>query len=116
MSVLDELVGEVAADPESIGLILHGSLRPAVDKPDSDYDLVRVVSDERYAALRERDELLERRAGAHRRRTSSYASPERLRLRAESTDGYTPMYVTARVVADKDGAVAALVEGDRRER
>ena len=40
----------------------------------------------------------------------SYASPEGLRLRAAATDGYTPMFVNAKVVADTDGEVAALVE------
>jgi hypothetical protein len=109
MSALDELVGEVTADPESIGLILHGSHAAGVDGPGSDYDLVRVVTEEKYAALRERDELLERRPGPPKA-DISYASPERLRLRAGSTDGYTPMYVTAEVVADTDGQVAALVE------
>ena len=46
MSVLDELVREVAADPDSIGLILHGSRAAGVDGPDSDFDLMRVVTDE----------------------------------------------------------------------
>ena len=39
MSVLDELTAEVEADPESIGLILHGSRAAGVHGPDSDYDL-----------------------------------------------------------------------------
>lgn len=109
MSVLDELVAEVTADPESIGLILHGSRAAGVGGPDSDYDLVRVVTDEALAARRDRDELRERRPGPPEADVV-YASPERLRLRAESTDGYTPMFVTAEVVADTDGQVAALVE------
>lgn len=109
MSVLDDLIREVTADPDSIGLILHGSRAAGVDGPDSDYDLVRVVTDESYAARRDRDQLLERRPGPPRA-DLSYASPEALRRRTESTDGYTPMYVNASVVADTDGEVAALVE------
>ncbi|MDQ3065539.1 MAG: nucleotidyltransferase domain-containing protein [Actinomycetota bacterium] len=108
MSVLDEIVSEVRNDPESIGLILHGSRSAGVDGPDSDYDLVVVVTAGRYATLRDRDELLERRPGPPKA-DISYASPERLRLRAEATDGYTPMYVTASVVADTNGEVAALL-------
>ena len=50
------------------------------------------------------------------RPTSVYASPERLRLRADTTDGYTPMFVNAEVVADTDGQVAALVEAIVGER
>ena len=107
MSVLDEIVAEVAADPDSIGLILHGSRAAGVDGPDSDYDLVWVVTDASHAARQDR--LREIRPGPPKV-DISYASPERLRLRAESTDGYTPMYVTAQIAADTDGQVAALVE------
>ena len=109
MSVLDELVREVAADPDSIGLILHGSRAAGVDGPDSDFDLIRVVTEESYAARHDREELRERRLGPPKG-DISYASPEALRLRADATDGYTPMFVNAKVVADTDGEVAALVE------
>ena len=106
MSVLDEVVGEVNADPESIGLILHGSRAAGVHKRDSDYDLVRVVTDE---SLEAREQLRERRPGPPLV-DMVYSSPARLRLRAETSDGYTPMFVTAEVVADTEGQVAALVE------
>ncbi len=109
MTVLDELAAEVADDPDSIGLILHGSRAAGVHGPDSDYDLVWVVTGDAYAARRERGELREKRPGALMA-DIVYESPERLRLRAASTDGYTPMFVTARVVADTDGQVAGLVE------
>ena len=109
MSVLDELVREVAADPDSIGLILHGSRAAGVAGPESDFDLVRVVTDESYAARHDREELRERRPGPPEA-DISYASPEGLLRRADATDGYTPMYVNAEVVADTDGRVAALVE------
>jgi len=109
VSLLDELVAEVTDDPDSIGLILHGSRAAGVHGPDSDYDLVRVVTDASYTARRERDDLREKRPGVPGA-DIVYASPERLRLRAESPDGYTPMFVTARVVADTGGEVAALVE------
>jgi hypothetical protein len=107
MTVLDEIVADVTADPDSIGLILHGSRAAGVDGADSDYDLVWVVTDASYAARGDR--LHEIRPGPPKV-DISYASPERLRLRAESTDGYTPMYVTAKVAVDTDGQVAALVE------
>lgn len=109
MSALDEVVREVAADPASIGLILHGSRAAGVDGPGSDYDLVRVVTDASYAARSDGREIRERRPGPPKM-DIVYASPEGLRLRAKSTDGYTPMFVNARVVADTDGEVAALVE------
>jgi hypothetical protein len=110
MSVLDELIHEVAADPDSIGLILHGSRAAGVDGPESDFDLIRVLTDESYAARRDREELRERRPGPPKA-DISFASPAALRLRADTTDGYTPMFVNAEIVADTDGRVAALVEG-----
>jgi hypothetical protein len=109
MSVLDEIVREVAVDPDSIGLILHGSRAAGVDGPDSDFDLLWVVKEESYAARRDREELRERRPGPPKA-DIVYVSPGRLRLRAVSTDGYTPMFVNAKVVADTGGEVAALVE------
>ncbi len=109
MSILDEITAEVTSDPESIGLILHGSRAAGVHGPESDYDLVRVVTDASYAARLERGELRDKRPG-NPGADVVYASPERLRLHGEATDGYTPMFVTAQVVADTDGEVAALVE------
>lgn len=109
MNVLDELIGEVTADPGSIGLILHGSRAAGVHGPDSDYDLVRVVTAEIYAARSERGALREKRPG----RPGAdivYASAERLRQHVASTDGYTGMFVTASVVADADGEVTELLD------
>jgi hypothetical protein len=108
VSLLDELAAEVADDPESIGLILHGSRAAGVHGPESDYDLVRVVTDASYAARAESGELREKRAGAPGA-DIVYASAERLRSHAASTDGYTGMYVTAQVVVDRDGEVESLV-------
>ncbi len=103
MTGLDELIAEVKADPDSIGLILHGSRPAGTHGPDSDFDLVRVVTDESYAEHREK------RPGPPVLDVV-YSSPERLRLRAETTDGYTGMFVTATVVADTNGEVAGLLE------
>ncbi len=109
MSVLDEIVRDVVDDPDSIGLILHGSRAAGVHGEDSDFDLVRVVTDESYAARRDREELRELRPGPPKA-DISFASPEALRVRANATDGYTPMFVNAKVIADTSGEVAALVE------
>ena len=109
MSVMDEITAEVRDDPESLGLILHGSRAAGVHGPESDYDLVRVVTAAAYAARRDRDELRDRRPGPPEA-DIVFSTPERLRERVEWTDGYTPMLVSAQVVADTDGQVAALVQ------
>ena len=109
MTLLDEISNEVRDDPDSLGLILHGSRAAGVHGPESDYDLVRVVTDTSYAARRERGELREKRFGVGPGADVVYACPERLRAHAATPDGYTGMYVTAHVVVDKDGQVAALV-------
>jgi hypothetical protein len=109
VTLLDEISNEVRDDPDSLGLILHGSRAAGVHGPESDYDLVRVVTDTSYAARRERGELREKRSGVGPGADVVYACPERLRAHAATPDGYTGMYVTAHVVVDKDGQVAALV-------
>ena len=109
MSLLDEIAAEVRDDPESLGLILHGSRSAGVHGPQSDYDLVRVVTDASYAGRRERGELREKRSGHGPAADVVYACPERMRVHAAAPDGYTGMYMTAQVVVDKHGQVGALV-------
>ncbi|NUT56933.1 MAG: nucleotidyltransferase domain-containing protein [Thermoleophilia bacterium] len=108
MTVLDELVGEVEADPGSIGLILHGSRAAGVHTPDSDFDLVRVLTDDAFDERRARGELREKRPGPPGADVV-FLSRSRLRERAESTDGYTAMFVTAQVVVDTHDEVEALL-------
>jgi len=110
MSVLEELKSEVESDPDSLGLILHGSRAAGVHGPDSDYDLVRVVTDSSWAERRERGELREKRSGDGPGADLVYTCPERLTAHAGSPDGYTGMYVTARVLVDKEGRVGTLVQ------
>ena len=52
--VLADVAAEVNADAFSMGLVLHGSRATGVERPDSDYDLIRVVTDEADAADQER--------------------------------------------------------------
>ena len=107
MSVLEEIVAEIAADPESIGLILHGSRAAGVHRPDSDYDLMRIVTDEAYPA---RATLREKRRGADGLAADVfYSSPARLSELAERPDWQVGMLVTGRVLVDS-GPLTALVE------
>jgi hypothetical protein len=105
--VLAAVVAEVQADPASIGLLLHGSRAAGTARPDSDYDLIRVVSDAEREARANAGTLLERRpeTGVD----LLYQSPGRLAWLADHPDWYTATYCGARVLVDKTGAVAAGV-------
>ena len=106
MSTLELLVDEVSADPDSIGLILHGSRAAGTEREGSDYDLMRVVTDEAYPS---RASLREKREGADGLAADVfYSSPGRLAALAERPDWRVGMLVTGRVVVDR-GPLAALV-------
>jgi hypothetical protein len=106
MSVLDELAAEVRDDPESVGLILHGSRAAGTEREGSDFDLIRVVRDEAYPA---HAKLRDKRRGADGLAVDVfYSSPARLSELAERPDWRVGMLVTGRVVVDR-GALAALV-------
>jgi hypothetical protein len=107
MSVVEEIAAEVRDDPESVGLILHGSRAAGTAREGSDYDLMRVVTDETYPA---RATLREKRTGSDGLSADVfYFSPARLRELAERPDWQVGMLVTGRVLVDS-GPLAALVE------
>jgi hypothetical protein len=107
VTVLDEIAAEVRDDPESIGLILHGSRAAGTARESSDYDLMRIVTDEAYPA---RARARDKRAGADGVAADVfYSSPAQLRELAERPDWRVGMLVTGSIVVDK-GPLAALVE------
>ena len=107
MTVLDEITREVETDETSIGLILHGSRAAGTAREGSDYDLMRVVTDETYPS---RATLRERRTDADGLAADIfYSSPARLSELAERPDWQVGMLVTGRVLVDT-GSLTALVE------
>lgn len=98
---VDEILAAVEADPASLGLILHGSRATGRERPDSDYDLVRVVTDEEY----------DRRPRQEKTGNVDVVlqSPSRLRRLADERGWWTAAFLTARVVVDKTGEVEALL-------
>jgi hypothetical protein len=98
---VDDLLREVHADPATVGLILHGSRAGRSGRPGSDYDLVRVVTDERY-------EL----GPAHEKTGVAdvvLQTPARLRRLAGEQGWWTSSFLSARVLVDKSGEVEGLV-------
>jgi hypothetical protein len=98
---MDELLREVEADPSTLGLVLHGSRASGVGRPDSDFDLVRVVTEEEY----------ERRA-VHEKRDNTdviLQTPTRLRRLADERGWWTASFLSAEVLVDKTGEIEGLV-------
>jgi predicted nucleotidyltransferase len=109
--VLVDLAAEVRSDPASLGLILHGSRASGVESPGSDYDLIRVVTEDAYAARQERGELQERReAPGAPKLDIVHQSIGRLRRHAEEPGWWTATYADARVLVDDTGEIGRVLE------
>jgi predicted nucleotidyltransferase len=79
---MDELMREVEADPSTLGLVLHGSRASGVGRPDSDFDLVRVVTEEERgntAVILQTPTRLRRRSRAAEVRAAGARAPRRVR-------------------------------------
>jgi hypothetical protein len=98
---MDELLRDVEADPATLGLVLHGSRATGAERATSDYDLIRVVTDEEY----------ERRDPHVKDGVTDVVlqTPTRLRRLAGEPGWYTALFLSARVLVDKTGEVAELV-------
>ena len=107
---LAALIAEVRDDPETLGLLLHGSRALGTDRPDSDYDLIRVVTEQAYLARKERGALLERSAADGGPKTDVlYQTPRRIEPYVTAPGWYTPTYISARILFDRTGELATLV-------
>lgn len=101
-SELDALLAEVLADPDSLGLIMHGSRAGDEGREDSDYDLVWVLTDEGRA----------RQPEFHVRRGRAdivYQGIGHLREIADRPGWFTAGFLGAQVLADRTGEVAEVV-------
>jgi len=107
---LAQYIDELHADGTTVGLLLHGSRALGVERPDSDYDLIRVVADDAYGRREAAGDLLERRSLVDGSKADVlYQSPGHLRELAERPDWYTATYTGARVLLDKTGELTELV-------
>jgi hypothetical protein len=111
-AMLCELVEEARADTKTVGLILSGSRSAGCARPDSDYDVYWVLQDEAFAEREARGE-----PDSYRRVTAGrpmvellYTCPRLLRELAEKPGWWSSGYVTAQVLLDKTGEIAALVQ------
>lgn len=107
--VLTQLVGEVARDPHSVGLLLGGSRAFGTARPDSTYDLVWIVDDHSARQRSAQGTLLERRVRSDSPTVEiAYEAIERLRWLARNGHSSDQAFVSSRVLVDKTGEIALL--------
>lgn len=107
---LAETVAAVRDDPETLGLLLHGSRALGVNRPDSDYDLIRIVNAEAYERRRGRGALVEKVSHDGQPKADIlYQTPSRIEGYVMDPGWYTPTYVSARVLFDRTGEISVLM-------
>lgn len=107
---LIEIIAEVRDDPATIGLLLHGSRGLGTHRDDSDYDLIRIVTEELYDERRERASLFEKIARSGQPKTDVlYQTPSRIEPYVVDPGWYTATYLSARVLFDRTGEIATLI-------
>ena len=107
---LADLIAVVRDDPDTIGLLLHGSRSVGQHRPDSDYDLIRIVTAGAYEERRERNALVEKLTPNGRHKADVlYQTPSRIERYVSEPDWYTATYLSARILFDRTGEIGDLV-------
>lgn len=113
--LLEELVAEAARDRDTLGLLLTGSRSVGHSLPDSDYDLVWVLSDRAYDRRSAESGTREKRSlGGGAVADIVYSCPSNLAAIAREPGWWTPGYASARVLLDETGEVEPLLEAIAR--
>jgi hypothetical protein len=115
--VLGRYVDAARADAETLGILLHGSRANGRARVGSDYDLIRIVTQEAYDARREAGQHLHQRVRLDDGSVGDvlYQTPSRLEARVSSPDWFTASYLGAAVAFDRDGAIGTLLGRMRSE-
>jgi hypothetical protein len=114
--ILATYVDAAKADPETIGVLLHGSRASGRARDDSDYDLIRIVNPDAYDARREAGQLHERvRLENGTIADVLYQTPSRIETYVADPGWYTATYLGARVALDRGGYIGALLARMRSE-
>jgi hypothetical protein len=107
---LRDLIAAVRDDSDSIGLLLHGSRAVGNERPDSDYDLIRIVTAEAYEVRRERGALVDKVMAAGQPTADVlYQTVSRIQSYVAKPDWYTATYLSARILFDRTGELGALL-------
>lgn len=106
---LADLIAAVRDDPDTVGVLLHGSRAVGHERSDSDYDLIRIVTAEAYDARRDRNALVEKTTDGKRKADVLYQTASRIEGYVSAPDWYTATYLSARVLFDRTGEVGTLL-------
>ena len=104
--VLEHVRRTATDDPATLGVLLIGSRSTGAARPDSDYDVVWILTDDELASRAERHV----KSG---RLDIAFTSPARLAEHARDPGWFTAALLGARVVVDKTGDVSRAVSAIR---
>lgn len=105
-----DLIAAVRDDPDTIGLLLHGSRAVSHERSDSDYDIIRIVTNGAYDTRRERGTLVEKFTTDEGHKADFfYQTPSRIEKYVSEPGWYTATYLTAQVLFDRTGEIGVLL-------
>lgn len=109
-AVIDAALASATADSDCVSLILSGSRGAGCADPESDYDLLLVLTDAAYDARRDRSEPLQvKRETPEGRVDLSYSCPRELARVALEPGWWSAGYAGSRLLLDKTGAIEPLI-------
>jgi hypothetical protein len=109
-AIIDEVIAEVVADPEAIGLLLHGSRASGTADVHSNYDFACQITDDAFERRTMRDTTVERRF-----RTGfpavevAYEGIDSFRRAARAGGSRGATFALATVLVDKTGEIEPLI-------
>jgi hypothetical protein len=114
--VLASYFAALSKDPDTFGVLLHGSRASGRYRHDSDYDLIRIVTQEVYDQRRADEALLERiRLDDGSTADVLYQTPSRIETYVTTLGWYTATYLGARVAFDRNGDIGTMLARMRSE-
>jgi hypothetical protein len=114
--VLSRFVATVRDDAATLGVLLHGSRAGGRPRDDSDYDLIRIVTQNSYDRRREQGQLHERVSLADGSSADVlYQTPTRIESYVSTPGWYTATCLSARIAFDRTGEIGAMLARMRSE-
>jgi len=108
--VVASYVASVTGDRDTLGVLIHGSRASGRHRVDSDYDLIRIVTEEAYEAGRKDAALLKRvTLDDGSKGDVLYQTPSRIETYATELGWYTATYLGARVAFDRNGDIGPML-------